>query len=81
MVQTSGQERLRDPGWSHHLPLPPYRGHDDGVAGGDDDGGEDEERDNHQSHPHLPVPALLEVYPALLTVVLDLLQLVEEDNR
>ena len=53
----------------HDLALPPDGHHDEGVAGGDDQGREDEERESHEDHIKLPVPLCREVYPTLSPII------------
>ena len=61
--------------WRRHGPaLVPDCGYDDGVAGGDDEGGQEEQRDGDEGHVQLPVPGLGEVYPALSAKLLCLVE-------
>ena len=60
--------------------LPPDSECDGGVTDGNDDGGDDEDGEWHQAHVHLPLPRLLEIYPALCPILLCLTQIEEEQD-
>ena len=64
----------------HGSPLVPDCGHDDCVAGGDDEGGEEEEGEGDQGHVQLPVPLLGKFNPALSPILPGVLHCEKEED-
>lgn len=65
MVFTFGAAFVRVVDDDNVTTLAPDRGHYDGVAGCDDNGGQYEHKEGNRTHIHLPLPLLLQLYPAL----------------